>query len=390
MRSGAPEGMGMTERRTIPFLRPAPPELSALVDELRAIESCGRYSNFGPVNARLESAVVEELLGGIGHCLAVANATLGLMLALRREARPAQGRRFALMASFGFAATPQAALWAGLTPLFVDIDRQTWNIDAHAEDALIERYGEEIACLVPTTTFGNAIDLDRYTMLARRHGFGVVIDAAAAVGTHDERGCTFGTGSEHPVIFSAHATKPFSGHEGGLIYSADQERIEEFRTMANFGFDQRRVSSQPGLNAKLSEVSALVMLSSVAQVEPVTSHRSELFWRYQQNLQSLAFQRSVGRRQSHQFVPVLLPEGWADRRAAILQLLAERGVEARTYHSPHLAEHPFFRETGVAGDLSVTQDVADRIVSLPLANDLCAEDVDYISEALGAVMEQAA
>ncbi|WP_447412567.1 DegT/DnrJ/EryC1/StrS family aminotransferase, partial [Clostridium perfringens] len=78
--------------------------------------------------------------------------------------------------------------WAGLTPLIVDVDPDEWSIDPAAEEHALARYGSRIGVLVPYATFGTAIDLDRYAWLARRFGVGVVIDAAASLGTRDTEG----------------------------------------------------------------------------------------------------------------------------------------------------------------------------------------------------------
>jgi dTDP-4-amino-4,6-dideoxygalactose transaminase len=104
----------------IPFLRPQPPKLSALMEELIAIERSGIFTNFGPVNARFENAFVLDFFNGQGGCVTINNATIGLMLAMAEAVGGrVTGRRYALMPSFTFAATAQAAMWVGLTPLYM-------------------------------------------------------------------------------------------------------------------------------------------------------------------------------------------------------------------------------------------------------------------------------
>src|SRR5882672_8924011 len=122
----------------IPFLRPHPPRLSQLVAELKAIESSGVFTNYGPMNARLESALTERIFGSLGGCLTVNCATTGLILAIREAAGESNERRYALMPSFTFAATAHAAIWAGLTPLLCDIDRETWASCSSCEERLLQ------------------------------------------------------------------------------------------------------------------------------------------------------------------------------------------------------------------------------------------------------------
>ena len=219
---------------------------------LEAVERSGIFSNGGPVVRGFESDLVARLFDGKGEALAVANATLGLMMAIRLEAggRPGDGR-FALMPAFTFAATAHAALWAGLTPLLCDVDPDDWSAAPAAEERLLAEHGSRIAVIVPYATFGAAIDLERYRRLARRHGVGIVVDAAASLGTRDMQGRGFGAGFPFPIIFSMHATKTFATGEGGVIYAGDGARIAALRTMNNFGFGADRCATMPGINAKL-------------------------------------------------------------------------------------------------------------------------------------------
>jgi len=370
----------------IPLLKPSPARLSGLISELMAIEASGQFTNFGPVNARFEQEMVARVFGGVGACLTVSNATLGLMLAIRDAIGDnPRGRRYALMPSFTFAATGQAALWNGLTPLFCDIDPDSWAPSQRAEAEILERYGAAVAVVVPYATFGNSIDLDHYERLSKRHNVPVVVDAAASLGSLDHAGRGFGTGFGQSVVFSMHTTKAFSTLEGGLVYCADPAVIARLRAMANFGFDQPRIATLQGLNAKLSEISALLGLAKLDTFGAVIERREAAAARYRANLNEFTFQLLTGRRTAHSFMPLLLPEDRAGRRAEIVRALAERGIGAGTYFSPHLAEHPYFEKNCIKGDLTVTEDIARRILVLPLSDTITMDEVDAVCHALMAV-----
>jgi dTDP-4-amino-4,6-dideoxygalactose transaminase len=370
----------------IPFLKPSPVRLSGLVSELKAIEASGWFTNFGPVNARFEQEAAAQLFGGVGACLTVSNATLGLMIAIRHAiGDDKQGRRYALMPSFSFAAMPQAALWNGLTPLFCDIDENDWALSERAEEDLLVRYGAAVAVVVPYATFGNSIDLARYDRLSKRHNVPVVVDAAASLGSQDRDGNGFGAGFSQPVVFSMHATKAFATLEGGLIYCADAAVIERLRAMANCGFAEPRIAAVPGLNAKLSEVSVLLALAKLDGLDAVIARREAVAARYRANLNECVFQHLDGRRTAHTFMPLLLPERCAGRRAQIMQALSDRGIGVATYFSPHLAEHPYFKKTCISGDLTVTEKIAERILVLPVSDTITMDEVDEVCRALMAV-----
>jgi hypothetical protein len=188
----------------IPFIRPRPAHLPDHCDALAAIREAGIYSNYGPVNARFEQALAEQLFGGEGGCVTVCNATIGLMLAIREAVgEPVTGEpRYALMPSFTFAATAHAALWAGLTPLLCDVDEETWLPCAASEEALLRRHAGRVAVLVPYATFGNNLDLGRYELLSREYDVPIVVDAAASLGSVDEAGRGFGAGCRHAVVYA--------------------------------------------------------------------------------------------------------------------------------------------------------------------------------------------
>ena len=372
----------------LPLIRPNPPKLSRLLDGLEAIEASGIFSNSGPVARRFEAAVTKRLFDGKGACLAVANATLGLMIALR-HARIGQDdtRRLALMPAFTFAATAQAAEWAGLTPLLADCDPDDWAMCPYAEERLLAEHGRRIAAIVPYATFGNSIDLDRYAWLARRHDVAVVVDAASSLGSLDAEGRGFGGGYRFPVVYSMHATKPFATSEGGLIHCADAGLIEALRAMGNFGFEGARSATLPGLNAKLSEVAALIAEAKLDEVGEVVAHRMALVERYRQRLAGFSLQRPVGHAQAMQFMPVLLPRALAAHRAEIVARLGVAGIGAGTYFSPHLGEQPWFRESCVIDALPVTDDIAARMLALPLTDGMTPADVDRVCDSLIAICD---
>lgn len=369
-----------TENLRVPFLRPNPPKLSRQVAGLAEIERSGIFSNYGPVNSRLEERFSRALFRAEHSCVTVANATLGLMLAIKRAVGWKPQGRYALMPSFTFAAGAQAALWCGLTPLFADVDSTTWLPSADAEDELIAQYGDEIAVIVPNATFGNCLDLARYQAISTQRGIPIVVDAAAALGSLDCDGEPFGIGCTHPLVFSMHATKAFATAEGGLIYCADRQIVADIRAMGNFGFGEPRAATMPGLNSKMSEVNALLGLAKLTDYEAAARHRQAMFDHYRASLPEFTFQKLTGQRIAHQFVSVLVPESHSGRVEEVIEALGARGVGAARYFVPHLAEQPFFQQTCVAGALPTTEKIVRRIIALPISDTLTESEVDYVCQ----------
>ncbi len=393
----------------VPLIRPNPPRLSEAAARLREIEDSGVFSNFGPVNTQLEHDLVAGLFAGEGACVTVCNATVGLMLAVQQAigARPAQRQtrrnarvrgcprvsarqtprvssrpRFALMPAFTFAAAAQAAMWCGLVPLFCDIDPKTWTACAADEERLLARYGRDIAVVMPYATFGYDLDLSRYARLTQRYGVPVVVDAAASLGTASVDGRGFGTGFNGSVVYSMHATKSFAAGEGGIIYSADRDAVARLRQMCNFGFGQPRTATMPGLNGKLSEVGALLAHLRLQGYKEVLSHRAALMRGYRQALPELTYQPERPGMQAHQFAPGLLPPALAPFRGEITAALAEQGIGSASYFSPHLLQQDYFIEHGVGQELPVTDDVASRVVTLPLFDGMTQLDLIEVATAM--------
>jgi dTDP-4-amino-4,6-dideoxygalactose transaminase len=370
----------------IPLVRPAPPQLSLAVDELRSLEQSGIFSNYGPVNTRFEEEMLERFFGGQGACVTVCNATIGLMLAIKEAVGDVAPGQFALMPAFTFAAAAHAALWCGLTPLLCDINPQTWAADPDAESDLLARYAGKVAIAMPYATFGYNIDLERYRRITSQLGVPAVVDGAASLGSFDAQGRGFGSGFGGSVVYSMHATKSFAVGEAGLIYSADKDRIARLRTMSSFGFGEPRTATMAGLNGKLSEVTALLGRLRLRDYDSITQYRAQLANRYRAMLPELEFQAQAPGIQAYQFVPALLPRELSGRKAAIREELASRGIATGAYFSPHLMEQPYFQKTSVAGPLPVSDDVSARMISLPLFDTMTYQEVSQVVEELRSVM----
>ena len=369
-------------RRTYPFLIADPVRLSRHRSALEQIEESHWYTNFGPETARFESAFLDTLFGGEGACTTIANATLGLLLSVRASmltafsAAERRKRTIGIVPSFTFPATAQALVWNGLEIAFCDIDPKTWLPSAASIQRLIDRFGSKIGAIVPYATFGNNLDLAWYEALRDRHGIPIVVDAAASVGSRLESGRHFGAGTALPIVFSMHATKVLATSEGGVVYSNDAKHIADVRSMSNFGFNADRVVMLPGLNAKLAELGALQARLKLRNVAKIVRLRERLVRRYRKRLPDFTFQEAAGN-PAHPFLAVRIEGAAPDRDRAIARAAAN-GVELRKYYNPPLHRQAVF--SAIAAECPVTDDLANRTITLPLYDSLTLADVDRIAE----------
>lgn len=369
----------------IPFLRPRLVALAEYASLIEQIDASRLYSNFGPLNTRFEQRVVEEQFDGVGAAATVCNATLGLMLAIQAVKRSG---RYAVMPSFTFAATPLAARWCGLEPYFVDVSADNWCIDPMSLKNALAHLGDAVAVVIPYATLGTALELAPYEALIRQ-GVPVVVDAAPGLGTR-LGGTGFGVGFKGPIVYSLHATKTFGIGEGGLVYSGDTGVVAKVKSLSNFGFNVSRASTLPGLNAKLSEYGAAVALATLQGHSDRVESRHDLYEAYAGNFAQLGLLAAGWQFQTlrgdvaHQFVAVATPPGLTN--TSVVAQLAGNSIEARTYFSPPCHVQPQFVDAPRAA-LTATDDLSRRIVSLPLWDDIGAQRIRHVCEALAAIVD---
>lgn len=341
-----------------------------------ASEQSRWYSNGGPCVRLLESRV-GNIVGR--EVVTVANGTLGLVVAL--AALRAAGRvrgPMALVPSFTFTATAAACLWAGMEPVFIDIDPAGWHMDPASLACAVNELGDQVGVIVPVTSFGTPPTDDvarRWHAIADRHGLPLLVDAAATFGARQDDGRSVGALAD-VVVFSMHATKTFAAGEGGLVCSGDPALVATIRSLVNFGFDADRVVQSPaGINAKLAELPAAAALAALDGLDTVLTARRERAARYRSLLSPhVTFQLGCSG-STWQFVPALFPSRRA--RDSALVAAARRNIECRTYYDP-LHRFPAYRGVRRVGDLTHTEEVADRILCLPLAPDMLEEDIDVV------------
>ena len=364
----------------IPFLRPRLVKLDSFLPHLQAIDQSRIYSNFGPLNALFESRIRDEWFGGQGKVTTVGNATLGLMLAISQGKR--RGRN-ALMPSFTFAATPLAAQWCGLEPVFVDIDPAEWVMSPAALSAALEKHGDDVAVVVPYATCGSAMDLAPYQRLIDR-GIPVVVDAASSLGTMID-GSGFGSGFQGTIVYSMHATKAFPVGEGGLIYSANENAIANIRRAANFGFDSSRESQMLGMNAKLTEITAAVALATLDSFGQRRKARLALYRQYERALTAAGVfdagfrLHAIRGEVAPQWLALRAPDRATQER--VVAAASGDAIEVRRYFSPACHDHPQFAACEHDG-LPQTKALCDTVLSLPLWEEMSECDVARVVSAV--------
>lgn len=358
-----------TEIITIPFLKPNVVKKDTYLQYLTEIDENKIYTNYGPLNRQFEERILDEYFKGKGNVTTVNNATMGLILSIAELKRP--NAKYAIMPSFTFSATPLAAMWCGLEPYFIDVDKETWLMDEEKLVEALNLLGNEVAIVVPYATFGSYLKLSFYNQL-QETGIPVVIDAAPCFGTTYED-IHIGENFQGSIVFSFHATKSFGIGEGGLVYSQDSELVQRIRTASNFGYYGTRESISLGINSKLSEIHAAIGLATLDVYREKIQKRQQIYEYYLGEINSYnllekgwEIQKVVGSI-PYQFFSILCPKGENNRK--YIEKLEQNSINAVSYYSPSCHQQQQFKNY-LHLDLEVTNDLTERIICLPFWEDM--------------------
>lgn len=282
-----------------------------------------------------------------------------------------------MMPSWTFAATPAAAMAAGLTPWFVDVDPHGWMLTPALAEAMLPQAPGRIAAVMPVAPFGAPIDATAWDAFAERTGIPVVIDAAAAFDA-PPLGRT-------PAMVSLHATKALGIGEGGLVISRDRDLIARIRALSNFGFGNDRIAISAGINAKLSEYAAAVghaALDAWPAQRPAYASVKALYLHHLQRQDGVHLQRDEGVDWVGFSFNVRLDGIDADHA---IGRLAQRGIEARRWWQQPCHIQPAFADCPATA-LPETERLAAHVIGLPFHPRLTASDVERVCDALSSIL----
>jgi dTDP-4-amino-4,6-dideoxygalactose transaminase len=348
------------------------------IDAVSAVLRSGMIAQGRQVKA-FEDAWAEAV--GVRHAVAVGNGTLALM-AIFAGIGVGPGDEV-ITVSHTFAATANAILSTGATPVFVDIEPDTWLIDAkRIEGAITSR----TRAICPVHLFGLVADMDMIRAIADRHGLIVVEDACQA------HGATFRgrvAGSFGHGAFSLYATKNLTTAEGGLITTDDDALADWLRLYRNQGMRARYQFEMLGFNFRMTDLAAAIGLVQLAKLGRNTERRRAIAAAYDAAFADLPVRLPVtpeGR--THVFHQYTLTVGPA--RDAIVADLRAAGITAETYYPIPVHRQAYILERGLHADLPITDAASATTLSLPMFPGLTDAELAQVIDAVRtAVMRHA-
>ena len=369
----------------LPFTRPEIDE-----DTVAAVAAVLRsgWLTTGPQCREFEAALSARVGGR--PVRVVSSATPALELALR-IAGIGPGDEV-ITTPLSWVATANVILTVGATPVFVDIDRATRNLDLDLVEAAIS---SRTRAILPVDLAGLPVDRDRLYEIARRHGLRVIEDAAQSIGA-SWRGQEIGRAGDL-VSFSFHPNKNITSGEGGCLVMNDEAEARLFEKLRLQGVTRLADGTMDvdvlGGKSNLTDIAAAIGLGQLARLDEFTARRRELARLYFKH-----FDRSLGCELPleefeagnwHMFQPLLPLDSMTMGRADFIAAMKDEGIGIGV-HYPAMHLFTLFRTLGFReGQFRVAEDVGRRTVTLPLFAAMSEADVLRVCESMSRVLRPA-
>jgi|ERR1044072_5921096 dTDP-4-amino-4,6-dideoxygalactose transaminase len=345
----------------IPVAKPTLPKLPEMAAELAEILESGILSK-GSRRVEFEEAVAEHL--GVEHAVTVSSCTSGLMLTY--QALGLSGTEV-VVPSFTFMATVSALLWIGARPIFVDVDAGSTNLDPTAADAAING---NTGAIVAVHNSGNPAAVADLQQVADQHDVPLIFDAAHAFGALYQ-GSALGL-QGRAQVFSLSATKLVVAGEGGIVATDDALLADQIRVGREYGNCGAYDSAFPGLNARFTEMNAVLGLHSLRRLEWSVARRNHLAALYRERLgrlPGLGFLKvAPGDRCSYKDFPIFInAAAFGLTRDELGAALEAENIETRTYYDPPVHRQTAYRSfTSTTAPLRNTELLAGTVLNLPI------------------------
>ena len=347
---------------TMPTLAP----LDEVNELMKGVWESGIMTHNGPLVQRFEKEVCAYL--DVPKMVSCCNGTLALQMAVKALGKTGE----IITTPFTFIATVSAIMWEHCTPVFVDIDPETLNIDP-------KKIEEKITChtvaIMPVHVFGNACEIEAIDAIAKRHGIPVIYDAAHAVGVRYKGRSIMKCGVTSCTSF--HATKMLNTAEGGGVFTLDEKLDARLRRIRFFGFEKHADIVEDGFNGKMTEVHAAVGIANLRYLDNALADRRAKYARYKEILgrnPDIRFQKITSDCNCSYFPAIFKDEATTLK---VIEALNAVQVFPRRYFYPSVNT---FSHLVPYVPMPVSEDIAKRILCLPLHIRMRMDDVEMIAE----------
>lgn len=313
---------------------------------------------------------------GAKYAIPVKSGTDALYVALR-AAGIGPGDQV-ITSPFTFIATAETIMYLGATPVFVDIDPETYNINP----ALIEKkITTKTKAILPVHLFGHAVDVEAIEHIAKKHNLLIIGDACQSIGTEYKSKPIGGTFLAE--CYSFYPTKNLGGcGEGGAVTTNNDQIADKVRILRAHGMRETYKHEMIGYNMRLDEIQCAILRLKLQKLSGWTKHRQEIAQQYITAFSGVAgiktpVTKSYSNHIYHQFALL------ADNRDKLMAHLKEKGIgTAIHYPIPLHLQHCFADRKEGIGSYPVAEEIAKKIFSIPVYPELATDDIAYIIESV--------
>ena len=353
----------------------------AVDSRIAAVLNHGRYI-LGPEVEELETTLAAYV--GVDHCIAVASGTDALLIALM--ALGVQAGDEVITTPFSFISTSETIALLGATPVYVDIDPVTYNLDPSKLDEVISTRTKAI---IPVSLYGQPADLPAINAIADRHGLPVIEDGAQSFGSEQQgrRSCglsTIGTTSFFP-------SKPFGGYgDGGACFTNDPELADRMRRVSRHGQAKRYFHTDIGVNGRIDTLQAAILLGKWPNFAKEVEARGRIGAAYSRKLQAAGVtttpQLASGNTSVYAQYTVQV-----DHRAKVQAQLKDQGIPTAVHYPTLLCQQPALRcdHSLCRGGCHtpIAQAATERVMSLPMHPWLSDDDQTRVVDGLMSALQ---
>lgn len=345
------------------------PPLDDYQQMIADIWESGQLTNVGAKHVQLTEQLKKHL--GVKHLLLVNNGTIAIQLAIKALGLTGE----IITTPFSYVATVSSVVWEGCTPVFVDIDPESFCIDVERIERAIT---DKTTAILATHVYGIPCNVKRIKEIADRHNLKVIYDAAHAFGVRVNGESLLNHGDVSTLSF--HATKVFHTGEGGAVVTDNDELAHKIWYHGNFGHNGSEAFHGLGVNAKMSEIHAALGLCVLPCMSEILENRQKTVEHYErifgsnEAIQRIPVNPNVDH--NYSYYPVVLRSELV--LLNVLENLRQISVLPRRYFYPSLNKLPYVRQVR----MPIAEDISKRVLCLPLSSTYEPEAVELIAKSI--------
>lgn len=289
-----------------------------------------------------------------------------------------------------FVATSNAALYLDAQPVFVDVEKETGNLDVNK---LEEKITEKTKIITPVHYSGNPVNLKELSEISEVNDIGLIEDAAHSLGAKYNGGKIGNSKYSDMTIFSFHPVKHITTGEGGAVLTNNEEYYEKLLMFRSHGITKEQFINKPegdwyyemqflGYNYRITDIQAALGLSQLKKLDKFVERRRNIANQYNMAFENNPFFNTVPEKEccesSYHLFPILVKDEFKAKKREIFSKLREEGLGVQVHYIPVYLQ-PYYKELGYEmGSCPISEDFYHREISIPIYPTMKKEDKDYV------------